>query len=167
LAFRARRTCQTHVPARDVAWSTDPSTGRTILRAPARSPGSAKQFRHVERHIVEQKTLVSNSFRRPESESMPVAEGGETPCLTRLARPGTGESSLEHCQQAHRLAVVTVAFAQHRGGPRSRDRQNLHSDFVRIRRHHLVARLTYTISVPDVLPWEGISQPSRAVADVP
>lgn len=52
-------------------------------------------FRHVERHIVEQKTLVSNSFRRPESESMPVAEGGQTPFLARLATPGTGKSSVD------------------------------------------------------------------------
>jgi hypothetical protein len=47
---------------------------------------------------------------------MPFAEGGQATCLARLARPGSGELSLEHCQQAHQLAVVTVAFAQQRGG---------------------------------------------------
>jgi hypothetical protein len=47
---------------------------------------------------------------------MPIAEGGQTRGLPGWFRPGVGNLSLEHCQLAHRLAVVTVAFTQHRDG---------------------------------------------------
>jgi len=98
---------------------------------------------------------------------MPVAEGGRTPCLARLARPGTGESSLEHCQQAHRPAVVTVAFAQHRGG------REVEIDRICIATLFAYAGIAELLGLPLLyrcpMYWPGkgsvIRQPSRAVAE--
>src|ERR1700741_1217382 len=58
-------------------------------------PGSAESSRHAAKTFALQKTLVSNPFRCTQSGSMPVAEDGQTPCLPRLAPPGSADLSLQ------------------------------------------------------------------------
>jgi hypothetical protein len=69
-----------------------------------------------------------------QSGSMTIADDGQTPCLPRLAQPGGGEDfSLQVCRQAHRLAVLTIGFAQHADGQKSRS-TILHNDVVHMSR---------------------------------
>src|SRR6476646_2603886 len=83
-------------------------------------PGSAESSRHAAKTFALQKTLISNTFRCAQSGSMPVAEDGQTPCLPRLAPPRECGLEPPSCQQAHRLAIATGAFA-HTVTARSRD----------------------------------------------
>jgi hypothetical protein len=59
-------------------------------------PGSAEPSRNAARQIAQRKTVGSNRFRCLWPGSKTVAEGSQTPCPPRLARPGSGELSL-HC----------------------------------------------------------------------
>lgn len=102
-----------------------PEMSRGLLTPPRAAPFCVRQLEvQVRRnHLgtvrdtsLSRKYLVATAFADQSRTQMPFAEGGQATCLARLARPGSGELSLEHCQQAHQLAVVTVAFAQHRGG---------------------------------------------------
>ena len=68
-----------------------------------------------------------------QSGSMTIADDGQTPCLPRLARPGSGDFSLQVCRQALRLAVLTIGFAQHADGQKSRS-TDLHNDVVHMSR---------------------------------
>jgi hypothetical protein len=82
---------------------------------------------------------------------MTVAEDGQTPCQT---PPGSArECGLEppRCRRSHRLAIVTVAFAQHADGQKSKS-TDLHNDVAQMSRAPPGCRAySSTILMTDVL----------------
>jgi hypothetical protein len=143
-------------------------TGRTILRAPARSPGPAKPSRHVERHTVEQKMVASHSFRRLQSESMPVAEDGQTHGLPGWFGPGVGNLSVDIVGRRidWQSSPLRLPNTETAGKSRSTESaQRLGSHFPPLPSRSAYLRL---YRYPMYSPGKGsvTGQPSRAVADV-
>ena len=127
-----------------------PEMSRGLLTPPRAAPFCVRQLEvQVRRNhpgtlrdtSLSRKYLVETAFADQSRTQMPFAEGGQATCLARLARPGSGELSLE-------LSAGASTSSRHRcvcptkRRPGSRDRQNLHSDFAHICRPGLVTRPT-------------------------
>ena len=91
--LRPRRTCQTQRLPQTPHDLLTPTRAAPSRVSELEVPGSAERSRHGARQFARRTIVGHSSFRYLQSGSMTIAEDSQNPCLPRLPRPGSGEST--------------------------------------------------------------------------